>query len=417
MMALRHAGMLEVNEFLVLDYIRDSETTTRPEIGRALDLSDSSVSRIVGRLLKSGLVVESPGQATSAGRPRNTITFNHQAGSVLAIDLGATTCHGMLTDLSGTILDEDERPTTGRDGAFAALWATISALREASSKRELGVGAVAVGIPAILDPDSGMAVGGPALDWEGFEILGRLRALLDTPFLVENDANLAALAHAWRGDARGLRDFVTVVMGAGIGAAVVANGRLVKGRHNAAGELGYLLTSRDQLHVVERGQTDDPGEPLVGYGGLEKLAASRSIAERAAARIAAGEASAMTRDTITADAIFSAAKAGDALAGRVVDELLDDTALALAAIAVVVDPEVIILDGSIGRSLEPYLGALAERLAGRLPAVPRLHVSGLGLNATVLGAVAAALQLARERSAPAALFGAFMVSGRVERDA
>jgi glucokinase len=417
MMALRHAAMLEVNEFLVLDYIRDHETTTRPEIGRALDLSDSSVSRIVGRLLRSALVVESPGQATSAGRPRSTITFNHRAGSVLAVDLGGTTCHGRLTDLSGTTLDEHERPTAGQPGAFAALSATISTLRGASAKRGLHVDAVAVGIPAILDPDSGMAVGGPALDWEGFEIVGRLRAMLDAPFLVENDANLAALAHAWRGDARGLRDFVTVVMGAGIGAAVVANGRLVKGRHNAAGELGYLLTSRDQLHALRGGKTDDVGEPLFGYGGLETLAAGPSLARRATALIAAGAASSLAGHAITTDAIFAAAKAGDPLARGIIDDLLDDTALALAAITVVVDPEVIILDGTVGRSLEPYLAALEERLAGRLPAAPRLLVSGLGPNATVVGAVAAALQLARERSAPTALFGAFTVSGRVERDA
>jgi glucokinase len=414
MMALRHAAMLEVNEFLVLDYIRDHGTTTRPEIGRALELSDSSVSRIVGRLLKSGLVVESPGQATSAGRPRSTIAFNHRAGAVLAVDLGGTTCHGMLTDLSGALLSEYERPTEGEGGAFAALSAAISTLQTAASERGLHVDAVAVGIPAILDPDTGMAVEGPALDWQEFEIVGHLRAMLDVPFLVENDANLAALAHAWRGDARGLSDFVTVVMGAGIGAAVVANGRLVKGRHNAAGELGYLLTSREQLHAIRLGEATEVGERPGGYGGLEKLAAGPSIASRARALIAAGAPSLLAVQSVAPDAVFAAAAAGDTLGQRVIDELLDDTALALAAITAIVDPELIILDGEIGRSLRPYLAALAGRLTGRLPAIPRLCVSGLGPNATVLGAVAAAVQLARERTAPSALFGAFTVSGRVE---
>ena len=415
-MALRHAAMLEVNEFLVLDYIRDQATTTRPEIGRALDLSDSSVSRIVGRLLKSGLVVESPGQATSAGRPRNTITFNQRAGAVVAVDLSGTTCHGMLADLSGATLSEDERPTEGEGGAFAALSTTISTLLTAASSRGLHVDAVAVGIPAILDPETGMAVGGPALDWQEFEIVGRLRAMLDAPFLVENDANLAALAHAWRGDARSLRDFVTMVMGSGIGAAVVANGRLVKGRHNAAGELGYLLTSREQLRARRRGQIGQAGKPMSGYGGLETLAASPSISGRAAARMAAGAASSMAGQPMTSALIFDAAASGDPLARQLIDELLDDTALALAAITVVVDPEMIILDGTIGRSLQPYLVDLAERLTGQLPAVPHLCISGLGPNATVIGAIAAALQLARERAAPSALFGAFTVSGRVDRD-
>ena len=409
--------MLEVNEFLVLDFIRDQATTTRPEIGRALGLSDSSVSRIVGRLLKSRLVGESPGQSTTAGRPRNTITFNHQAGAVLAVDLGGTKCHGALADLSGAALLEEVRPTQGEGGAFAALAGTIDSLRAAAAARGLHVDAVAVGIPAILDPDSGMAVGGPAVDWPEFEIVGRLRASLDVPFLVENDANLAALAHAWRGDARGLRDFVTVVIGTGIGAAVVANGRLVKGRHNAAGELGYLLTSREQLHVLRLGGPEQPGERPGGYGGLEKFAAGPSIAGRARALLADGAASSLRSEEVTPERIFAAAAAGDELAVMIIGELLDYTALALAAVTVIVDPELIILDGSIGRSLQPYLDDLIDRLAGRLLVVPRLCISRLGQNATVLGATAAALQLARERTAPSAMFGAFTVTGKVEADA
>ncbi|MGA2512406.1 MAG: ROK family transcriptional regulator [Candidatus Limnocylindrales bacterium] len=409
--------MLEVNEFLVLDFIRDRATTTRPEIGRALGLSDSSVSRIVGRLLKSGLVVESPGQATTAGRPRRTIAFNHQAGAVLAVDLGGTGCHGVLADLSGATVWEDARPTQGEGGAFAALSATMSALQAAASTRGLHVDAVAVGIPAILDPDTGVAIGGPAVDWQEFEIVGRLRAMLKVPFIVENDANLAALAHAWRGDARGLRDFVTLVMDTGIGAAVVANGRLVKGRHNAAGEIGYLLTGREQLHAVRLGQALETGERPGGYGGLEKVAAGPSIASRARALIAGGAASSLAGRPVTLEVLFAAAAAGDALAWHVIDELLDHTALALAAITAIVDPEVIILDGSVGRSLQPYLAELSGRLAGRLLEVPRLCISGLGPNATVVGAIAAGLQLARERTAPSALFGAFTVSGGVERNA
>jgi glucokinase len=408
--------MLEVNEFLVLDFIRDHTTTTRPEVGHALGLSDSSVSRIVARLLKSGLVGESPGQATTAGRPRSTISFNHQAGAVLAVDLGGATCHGAVADLSGATLFEDVRPTQGEGGAFAALSATIATLQGAAGRLGLHVDGVAVGIPAILDPDTGRAVGGPAVDWEDFEIVGSLRATLEAPFLVENDANLAALAHAWRGDGRGLRDFVTVVMGTGIGAAIVANGRLVKGRHNAAGELGYLLTSREQLHALRLGQASEEGERPGGYGGLEKVAAGPSIARRARTMIAAGESTCLS-ESATAELVFAAAAEGDNLARRIIDELLDHTALGLAAITAVVDPELIILDGSIGRSLEPYLDELVGRLSGRLLSVPRLCISRLGTNATVVGAIAAALQLARERTAPSALFGAFSVSGRVDSDA
>jgi glucokinase len=416
-MALRHAGMLEVNEFLVLDFIREQARTTRPEIGRALGLSDSSVSRIVARLLKSGVVVEGPGQATSAGRPRNTISFNHQAGAVLAVELEGTKCHGALADLAGATLLERVRPTRGTGGAFASLAGVIDELRGAASGRGLNVEAVAVGIPAILDPDTGVAVGGPAVDWEGFEIVNELRDSLDVPFLVENDANLAALAHAWRGDARGLRDFVTVVMGTGIGAAVVANGRLVKGRHNAAGELGYLLTSPEQMRAHRLGQPSHPGERPGGYGGLEKLAAGPSIAARARELLADGRDSILRPDDVEPERIFAAAATGDSVAKVVVDEMLDALGVALGAVAAIVDPELVIFDGSIGRAMGPFIDGLTERLADRLLYLPRLCASRLGPNATVLGATAAALQLAREQTAPSALFGAFTVSGKVEADA
>ncbi len=415
-MALRHAGMLEVNEFLVLDYIRENRTTTRPEIGRALGLSDSSVSRIVGRLIKSRTVVELPGQAVTAGRPRSTIVFNHQAGAVVAVDLDGVACHGELADLSGESLVQQSRPSQGSGGAYAALAATIEGLNAEASRRGLQVKAVAVGIPAILDPETGVAIGGPAVDWEGFEIVGRLRESLQVPFLVENDANLAALANAWRGQARGLRDFVTIVMGAGIGAAVVANGRLVKGRHNAAGEIGYLVTGREQLHALRLGRPEAPGGRPGGYGGLETLAAEPSVVARATALVAEGLDSTLKNGEVTVERVFSAAAEGDRLARQVVEEVLDYTALALVAVTVIADPALVILEGSVGRLLDPYLDELKARLTGPLLVSPSLAVSRLGQNATVVGAVAAALRLTREQSAPSALMGAFSVSGTVEAD-
>jgi glucokinase len=415
-MALRHSGMLEVNEFLVLDYIRERAATTRPEVARALGLSDSSVSRIVARLLKSGTVVESPGRAVGAGRPRGTIAFNHRAGAVIAIDLDGVECQGELADLAGSPLEQDVRPSRGKGGAFAALEGSIGALRAEATRRDLQVEAVAIGIPAILDPDTGVAVGGPAVEWEGFEIVNRLKESLNVPFLVENDANLAALAHAWRGQARGQRDFVTLVMGAGIGAAVVSSGRLVKGRHNAAGELGFLVTGREQLRALRRGRPDAPGGRLGGYGGLETVAAGPSIVARAQA-LASGTGSSLASGPVTVDRVFAAARDADPVALEVVEEVLDYTALAVIAVAVVADPALVIFDGSVGRALEPFLDELAARLEGPLLLAPELSVSKLGPNATVVGAVAAALQLTRERSAPSALFGEFAVSGRADQDA
>ena len=354
-MALRHTSMLEVNEFLVRDFIRGQERTTRPEIAQALGLSASSVSRMVARLERAGLVVELPGTSSAAGRPPGLICFNHSAGAVVAVDLGGTRCHGALADLSGTILVEDVRATRGEGGAYAALSGTIETLLEAAQQRELPVAALTVGIAAILDPATGIAVGGPHVEWQGFEVVRKLRQLVDVPFLVENDANLAALAHAWRGDGRDLDNFVAVTIGTGIGAAVVTNGQLVKGRHNAAGEVGYLVVGHEQL----RHRLDG------GIGGFEAVASGPAIAQRATELLArtraAGDGPAEGSGPfgdreITAELVFAAAAANDPLGRQVIDELLDWVALALIAVVTTVDPELIILEGRVGRSLRALPG-------------------------------------------------------------
>jgi predicted NBD/HSP70 family sugar kinase len=127
--------------------------------------------------------------------------------------------------------------------------------------------------------------------------------------------------------------------------------------------------------------------------------------------VAEGQPSSLTDGEITPEAVLAAAGEGDAIASAVVEELLDDLAMGIVAVACTVDPELVILEGGVGRSLGPYLDALVARVAPSLPAPPRIVTSSLGSDATVIGAIAAALELARRRTAPAAVLGAFAMSG------
>jgi glucokinase len=401
-MPLRHAAMLEVNEFLVLDCVREHVRTSRPEIGRVLGLSPASVSRIVGRLLRAGLVVEEGRSPSDGGRPATVVSFNRRAGAVIAIDLGATTCHGALADLAGDLLYEEARPTREHGAAFPTLLAAIDALAAVAARQDVPVTALAVGVPAMLDPATGLGIAGPSVEWESFEIVTSLAAHVSIPFVVENDVNLAALAHAWRGDGRQVDDFFTLYLGAGVGGAVVSNGSLVKGCHNGGGEVGYLIL--------------DPADarwPLTETaGGLEAATSTGALLARARDLAGPGDQRWSTpgRD-VPIEELFDAAADGDPTAAAVISELLDHVCLALVAVGATVDPALVILDGPVGRALEPHLPSLVARLEHRLPRPPRLVVSSLRGDATLLGAVAAALQLARRRSAPSALFGDFSFSG------
>jgi glucokinase len=388
MKLMERSSITEVNEFLLLDQIRVAGSTNRPELASSLSLSPASVSRIVRRLLDRGLVLEEPGTPGGVGRSPDLLRFNSRAGAVIAIDLGGTNCHGALADLSGDVLHEDLRPTFSGGSPADTLTGAISSLRAAAAAAGLPVAAVSVGIPAVIDPTSGLVEAGPNVDWHGFDLISLLESVLSEPFTVENDVNLAGLGEAWRGGGTDCASFVTLSLGTGIGAAVVLDGQLVRGWHNAAGEIGYLITDRTQLRK--------------SAPGLEGLISGDSLAKRAQA-IAETNGQTISAAEVAPASLFRAAADGDGTALEVIDELIDQVAIAVTAVAAVVDPERVILDGSIGRALGPYLGEIDTLVRQAAYRAPELIISVLGPSATVIGAIAAALGTYRESIAPAIL--------------
>lgn len=384
---IRQATTSALNESLVLDFVRENDGSSRRAVARGLGLSAATVSRIVARLVGADLIRIEPQTASGRGRPAAKLRFNRRAGCVLAIDLGGTKCHAVVADLSGDVLVEDVRPTSSNGSPYETLLAAIGDL---SDDAPSPVTAIAVGVPAIVDPETGFVLGGPNVRWRDFPLLDQLRGAVDVPILIDNDVKLAAIAQAWRGLGRGVSDFATISIGTGVGAAIVANGELLRGKDNAAGELGYLLVDLRQLGE----------EHALALGGLEQIISGPAIAARGQALMvpqASGTTTAQTR--VTSEDVVSAAIAGNPSAGRVLDEVLDALTIALVALSAMSDPSLIIIDGGVGRSLEPYLDRLRGSLARHTPWTPELAVSQLGPSATVIGAIATALWLDRHRSA------------------
>jgi glucokinase len=374
----------ELNTFLVLDAIRSRGHVTRRQLGFELGLSNASVSRIVKRLLAAGLIAEEPGAGAVRGRIPAVLRFVGPPGGVIAVDLGGTRCHGALADLAGGVITEDFRPAGEGSEAVGALLGCVAALEARATELAMPVRAAVVGIPALIDPASGLATAGPNVHWQGLDLLGMLREHLTLPFEVDNDVSLGALGQAWRGAGRGAHSFVLISLGTGIGGAVLIDGHLIRGRHNAAGEVGYF--------PVGHGGAD-------GRAGFEDVASGTALRARAAELKAGGRPSSLTAEFAVAD-IFTAARSGDQVGVQVVSELIGHVATAIAGATALVDPERIILDGSIGRALEPWLDDLRSAVAAGVFRPPDIVVSTLGANATVLGAIARALAIVAEFDEP-----------------
>jgi glucokinase len=378
-------NIAELNSFLVLDAIRSHGQVTRRQLAAELGLSDASVSRIVQRLLLAGLVAEEAGGKSARGRTPTVLRFVGAAGGVIAVDLGGTRCHGALADLAGAPVAEDFRPTGEGKRAAEALLDCMEALRASPQARDLPVRAVVVGIPALIDPRTGLATAGPNVHWQDFDLMGILADNLTEPFEVDNDTNLSALGQAWRGAGRGVHSFVTMSLGTGIGGGIVIDGHLISGRHNAAGEVAFLPVG-------------GPG----GGGGFEDVASGPALRLQAARLIEDGTPSSLAAGFRVSD-IFAAALEDDPVGGQVVRDLLGHVASAVISTTALIDPERVILDGSIGRALAPWLGDLRAAVEARVFRAPDVVVSQLGPDAAVIGAIARALAMVSEQDAPAQL--------------
>ena len=300
MQPIRQTNLLEVNEFLVLDYIRERGRTTRGDVERDLGISRASVSRIVKRLAASGSVVETAGTSPRAGRPSSILEFYVQGGTVLVADVGARKTRVALADLGGTIVGEFLRPTLDAGSAYDTLRALVLEAMVEAQSRALPVSSLVVGLPAIIDADTGVAYGSP-WDFGGSDFVHRLAQDVAIPIAVENEANLSALAQAWRGLGRGLRNFAVLSIGSGVGGAVFANGQLVRGRHNAAGEVGFLELSSDALlRPLTEARTT-----------LERLLGAEGIASRARLYLAKSDpTSSLLGQEFDPPAVLAAAEAG-----------------------------------------------------------------------------------------------------------
>ena len=372
-------NIAELNTFLVLDAIRSRGHVTRRQLVSDLGLSNASVSRIVKRLLSAGLIAEEPGAGAARGRIPTVLRFVGPPGGVIAVDLGGTRCHGALADLAGGVVAEDFGPAGEGSEAVGALLTCIGVLEARATELGMPVRAAVVGIPALIDPATGLATAGPKVHWQGLDLLRILRENLKLPFEVDNDVNLGALGQAWRGAGRGAHSFVLISLGTGIGGAVVIDGHLVRGRHNAAGEVGYFP---------------------IGRAGFEDVASGTALLARAAELIAGGMPSSLRGGEYAVSGIFAAARSGDSVGGQVVSDLIGHVAAAIAGATALVDPERVILDGSIGRALEPWLEDLRAAVTAGVFRAPDIVISQLGRNATVLGAIARALAMVAELDGP-----------------
>ncbi len=312
-----------------------------------------------------------------------------EAGYVVGTDIGGTSLRLALAGMDGKVVAKWKVSTAGIRDPHVVVGLIHEGVEELLRKNGIErslLRAVAAGAPGVTDVDEGIVIATSYLmGWRDVPLRALLEARLGVPAAVENDVNTAAIAEYQIGAAQGVRDFVFIAVGTGIGAGIVLHGQLFHGMDWSAGEIGYLLVPGTSVQPRERGE---PGalESIVGGEGIRSQWQS---AWR-------DELTPLPKELVATE-IFDHAGAGDGLAQTILKRSAQTLAYAIYNLAVVLNCPLFVLGGSVG--MHPvFWKATQEILEQRDKRVqPKLLRSTLGADAQVNGAVYLAIEAAGSR--------------------
>lgn len=360
-----------------MEALRDSGPATQAELARSTGLSTATVSNIVRLLAEEGQVQISP--TTSSGRRASSVRLVGGDTVGVGVDFGRRHVRVALARSDYRVLVE--RATAlplgypAEEGLQHAARLLDALLQEAELSRS-EIAAVGVGIPGPIDRRTDTVVQGSILpDWVG---IGRddVERVLGLPVIIDNDANLGALAEVTWGPHSGVSNLMFVKIGSGIGSGLILNGSLYHGHVGITGEIGH--SSLSDLGLVCR---------CGNRGCLETIVSTSIIIEL----LSRGQPRLLTTAEVVAQAL-----AGDKATLRVLDDVGSALGRALASSLNLINPEVLVVGGSLAGLGDLLLDPIRRGLLRHaIPAVGDTTVvamSSLGERAEALGGVALALR-------------------------
>jgi predicted NBD/HSP70 family sugar kinase len=315
-------------------------------------------------------------------RRRPLLEFNAEGYVVLGVDMGGTEkIYGALSEIGGNLIDEVEMDRQGASGdkCYERLIKLIDALLASPGLKGRKVRGIGVGAPGITHHHEGIVKWAYALGWKDFPLKAKLVKRYKLPVTVDNDVNLAALGEHWFGAGQNAQNMALIVVGAGIGAGIIINGTLYRGATEASGEIGHMIPGKEFL-----------GKRHLDFGALESVASGTGMIERART-VLRSKRDAVALDQLVANDIIEAAQRGEKWATTILDEVINNLAIAVANLTVSFDPELIVLGGGVANFAYMLVGPILNRIEGVIPTLPKLVASNLGLRATVMGAIVTVL--------------------------
>lgn len=331
----QHGEIRRHNTAAVLQSVVTAGPLSRAEIANRVGLSQGTVSKIVGPVLSSGLLVEGPARAAAGGRPQVPLAINPGARLAVGLHLGMQRTTVGLVDMHGhvrAVRVRSRRPAGPErlTGEAAEMVAKLIAQAEAPV---LGVGATTGGW---VDGTSGVVLANEALGWSEVPLAQLIASRIDVPVLVESSVRAQAGAELWFGCAQHARSTVHVFVGNVIDAAFAIDRKIHRGLRSAAGLTGHL--------------------PLAG-GTPHTVATDKAV-------VATARESGLIGDGEGLPGLAARARAGDLAADAVLSERARQVGVLVGMLVDLLDPDLVVLAGGV-LAVPGHLDVVREAVAAR----------------------------------------------------
>jgi predicted NBD/HSP70 family sugar kinase len=377
---LNNESIRSINELVVLNLIRERRGMSRADVAKTTGLKESTVSSIAKSLLEEGLICEAETGDSSGGRKPVILRINSGYSACIGVEVGVRRTTIALSNFGGEILHKKAFPTSPDPQSFLKqLLAEMDAVLRNEVPPDLSVETIGFGVPGLIDRVAGRMVYSAGLGWRGVDIGTPVRQAFGREVLFEDDVRSAGFAEIWFGGLDDLdhNNLISLLIEEGLGTAIIIEGQLYRGSSFGAGQFGHVSL--------------DPRGPQCRCGNRgcwEGYASDPATIKRYLSNskgIGRGSSPPMSE-------VVKLAKEGDRAACDAVRQTGEYLGAGIAMLANTLNPELIVIQGEIGRAFDLIEPAIWDVLRAKALALNvetlKIRPSSLKENASLMGAIA-----------------------------
>ena len=371
-----------INQTLLLHLIRERQPISRAEIAKISGLRPGTISSIVNRLIRKGVIYEGAEGPSSGGRKPTYLYINGENAYVLAIDIGVHETVYAVSDFNGRILKQKALMTEGNAKNVLIKLATEIKRTIQKDYPRVKFAAVGVSIPGLINRETGEVTVSPNLDWNNTPVKKILEEKLELPVFVENDANAAAFSELWYGplDEIKVKTLLYILVVDGLGTGLIINGELHIGSQIGLGGFGHMC-------LEPNGEVCSCGRK----GCWETLASESATIARYHRLMNNKNGSMKTSMTD----LIALANTGDEKAFAALKATAEYLGEGISSLAHGLSPEIIVIGGNISSAWNLIGPTIKEKVKSRylIPEITKIEIRPASVQRpSLFGAIPIALQ-------------------------